>query len=145
MAKIWKVELIKKDIMSAINFGYHTPIKLTEIVHFNPKYPEYHNIYISNTKDKYAMVYDGTKWSLIFKSDVVDQLYDNYRSYVEENIDVFYESLNQSRKNALKRWLNTPDEDPKTKNTKELIKLMLYNLRDIPMQTKKLIQNRDEQ
>ena len=129
----------KSDILRAIKYGYHTPIKLTETVHFNPKYPEYHNIYISNTKDKYAMVYDGAKWGLIFKSDVVDNLYDDYRSYVEENLDKFYESLHQTHKNSLKRWLDTDDEDPKTKNTKEIIKIMLYNLREIPMKTRKLI------
>lgn len=129
----------KSDILRAIKNGYHTPIKLTETVHFNPKYPEFHNIYISNTKDKYAMAFDGTKWGLIFKSDVVDSLYDNYRSYVEDNLDEFYESLHQSHKNSLKRWLDTDDDDPKTKNTKELIKMMLYNLREMPMKTWKLI------
>ncbi len=85
------------------------------------------------------MVLDGAGWGLIFRSEVVDGLYDDYKSYVEENLDEFYSSLHQSHKNSLKRWLDTDDDDPKTKNTKELIKMMLYNLREIPMNTRKLI------
>ena len=31
-------------------------------IHFNPDKPENHNIYISNLKNGYVMMYDGNKW-----------------------------------------------------------------------------------
>lgn len=49
----------KNDIIKSLKKGFYSTIQLTEAVHFNLKYPEYHNVYISNIKDKYAMLYDG--------------------------------------------------------------------------------------
>ena len=39
------------DILKCLKKGFYSTIYLTEAVHFNPKYPEYHNVYISNIKD----------------------------------------------------------------------------------------------
>lgn len=126
----------KNDIIRSIKCGYHTPLKLTEAVHFNPKYPEYHNVYISNMKDKYAMIYDGNNWNLTTKNELVDRLYDGNKSYVEENLDDFCLSLHAIQRNALDRWLNTDDDNEKIKDIKERIKMLLYNKRNIPLQTK---------
>ncbi len=127
----------KNDIIKSLK-GFHTPLKLTDTVHFNSKYPEYHNIYISNMKDKYAMIYDCNKWSLTTRTELIDKLYENNRSYVEDNLDEFCEKLTPSLQRSLKRWLDIDEEDPKVKAIKEDIKLLLYNKRDIPMQTKEL-------
>ena len=126
----------KTEIMQAIKAGFHAPIRLTDTVHFNPKYPECHavqldslrlfaeqrhNVYISNMKDKfetlcfkfveklnnfsnkYGMIYDGTNWNLTTKTELVDKLYDNNKSYVEENLDDFCGSLTKSQRAALDR------------------------------------------
>jgi hypothetical protein len=123
----------QKDILKALHNGYNSPIKLTEIMHFNPKYPEYQNIYISNMKDKYAMMYDGTSWTLTIKEDLINRIYDDKKNYIEENLDDFIESLTSSRKKALERWLEIDDDDKKVKEIKDSIKLLLYNSRRIPM------------
>ncbi len=127
----------KNDIIRSLK-GFNTPLKLTEAVHFNSKYPEYHNVYISNMKDKYAMIYEGKQWSLITKTELIDKLYDDKKSYIEDNFEEFCEKLTHSQRRAMDRWLNIDDEDPKVKAIKEDIKLLLYNKRDIPMQTKEL-------
>ena len=63
---------------------------LIEKVHFNPDKPENMNIYISNIKDKYMMVYQNNKWSLTNKK-VLDDLYDDKEfmidQWIEENKD----------------------------------------------------------
>ncbi|VBB19030.1 hypothetical protein YASMINEVIRUS_1562 [Yasminevirus sp. GU-2018] len=124
-------KLSKTDILKALQNGYHSTIKLTEAVHFNPKYPEYHNVYISNMKDKYAMMFDGKKWTLTTKEELINQIYEDKKSYIEENLEEFVDSLTVSRRQALKRWLDTDDEDPKIKEIKENIKLLLYNSRKL--------------
>jgi hypothetical protein len=55
-------------------------LNLTETLHFNPKYPEYHNIYISNMQDKYAMTYDGKDWNLTIKEDLINKIYDDKKT-----------------------------------------------------------------
>ena len=121
----------KKDILKSLKKGFYSTIQLTEAVHFNPKYPEYHNVYISNIKDKYAMMYDGKEWTLTRKAELIERLYENKRDYIEDNMDEFIESLSQSQTRALERWLKTDDNHNKIKEIKDKIKLLLYNKRDI--------------
>ncbi|VBB17664.1 hypothetical protein YASMINEVIRUS_127 [Yasminevirus sp. GU-2018] len=122
-------KLNRSELLKILQNGYHSTIKLTEAVHFNPKFPEYHNVFISNMKDKYAMMFDGKNWTLTTKDDLINKIYDDKKNYIEENLEVFVDSLSPSRKNALERWLETDDEDAKIKEIKENIKLLLYNQR----------------
>ena len=127
-------KLTKEELLEVFKLGFYSSVKLTESLHFNPKYPEYHNIYISNIKDKYAMMFDGKQWNLTFKEELIDRIYEDKKNYIEDNMELFVNSLPPSRKNALKRWIETSDEndkDPKIKDIKEKIKLLLYNNREL--------------
>ena len=119
----------KNDLIKALQNGFNSTVKLTEAIHFNPKYPEYQNVYISNMKDKYAMTYDGKDWNLTIKEDLINKIYDDKKNYIEENLEDFIASLSTSRKNALDRWLALADEDKRVSKIKDEIKLLLYNKR----------------
>lgn len=121
-----KRQFDKEDILNAIR-GFGTEVELTKLIHFNDNFPEYHNVYINNIKDKYAMIYDGTRWILRTKDNVIEDIYDTNKDFVDERMDDFIESLDESRINALKRWLDTDDSSEKIKKIKEDIKLLLYN------------------
>ena len=123
--------LDKNEVIKVLQSGFNAPIKLTETLHFNPKYPEYHNVYISNIKDKYAMTYDGTNWKLTIKEELINKMYDDKKNYIEENLDDFIDSLTLSRKNALKRWLDMNDNNEKISRIKDDMKLLLYNNRSM--------------
>jgi hypothetical protein len=128
----------KKGILKALKKGYFSTVELTDQIHFNPKIPEHHNIYIPNLKDKYTMIYDGNKWNLKLTETVIDDLYDNKKVIIENNINEFQNSLNDSQQLALERWINTPDENKKITNVKEEFKLLLYNKKNIPLATRKI-------
>jgi hypothetical protein len=132
MSKIDKMELEK-----IFQNGYNSTLRLTEVVHFNPKFPEYHNVYIANMKDKYAMMYDGDNWTLTMKEDMINKIYNDKRYYIEENLDDFLESMTLSQTNALNRWLDTEETDEKTKTIKDRIKLLLYNSKHLPIEARK--------
>lgn len=132
------------ELIRAVRNGYHSSVKLTETLHFNPKYPEYHNVYISNMRDKYAMMFDGNDWVLTIKEDLINKIYDDKKNYIEENWEDFVESLTVSRKKALERWLETADEDAKIAEIKEQIKMLLYNKRNIPIKTTGSIKDSDQ-
>jgi hypothetical protein len=124
-------KLDRAELLKILQHGYNSTIKLTEAVHFNPKYPEYHNVYISNMKDKYAMMFDGVDWKLTMKEDLINKIYDDKKNYIEENLEDFLDSLSESRKNALNRWLEAEDDDEKISKIKNEIKLLLYNKRNL--------------
>jgi len=121
----------RQDILKSLKKGFYSTLQLTEAVHFNPKYPEYHNVYISNIRDKYAMMYDGKDWTLTRKTELIDRLYEDKKNYIENNMEDFIDSLSTSQKNALERWLNVDDTHDRIKEIKDMIKLLLYNKRDL--------------
>lgn len=125
------------EISKAMTMGFHSTLKLTDTIHFNPKHPEYHNVYIPNMKDKYAMVYKNDNWQLVNKHDLVDEIYDNKKDYIEENVEEFYNTMTKSQKNALNRWLLADEHNDKSIiKIKESIALLLYNKKHIPLTTK---------
>lgn len=52
-------------------------------------------------KDKYAMMYDGKEWTLMTKDELIEQIYDDKKYYIEDNLDEFINSLSLSHKRAL--------------------------------------------
>jgi hypothetical protein len=119
------------DIKKSLTKGFSAVLDLTERIHFNPKYPEYHNVYIPNIKEKYAMVYKNNMWNLILRDDVIDDIYDSKKEILEDNFKKFYTSLNDTMKKSLEVWLDTPDDDKKIIQIKERIKLLLFNKRNM--------------
>ena len=127
-----------KSITSAISAGFNAPVKLTKNIHFNPNNPEFHNVYIPNINNKCAMVYDGTKWNLAQRKDVIDDIYQDKKDYIEDNLDTFKQSLTVSKLNALERLLAIDDDDDATvQKIKKNIELLLYNERNIPLSSHK--------
>ena len=97
---------------------------MIEKVHFNPVKPENMNIYISNIKDKYIMVYDGHNWNLANKKDELDRLYEEKEMMLEEWLETNPE---KEMKEKFMKYLNNKENDECLNRIKEDIKLMLYN------------------
>jgi hypothetical protein len=121
----------KDDILKCMKKGFYSPIDLIEAVHFNPKYPEYHNIYISNTRGSSAMIFDGNQWGLADKNELIDKLYEDNKNYIEENMEDYLISLSKSQKDSLNRWFDTNDDHKKVKEVKGKMRLLLYNKRSM--------------
>lgn len=117
--------------LECLRHGYNSTLKMVEAVHFDPAHPERHNVYISNLKNKYAMVYKDNSWYVVLEEALVEELYTNHKEYIEENMDVFYDKLLPSQQKSLYRWIETNDEDPKIKKIKFDLKLLLFNKRDM--------------
>lgn len=115
-------------ILNALKKGHNSIIELTKAVHFNSEHPEYHNIYISNMRDKYAMMYDGKKWLLTNRNELIDKIYEEKKSYIEDNLEKFDDLLSEQQVDSLRSWLD--DDVDKVNEIKEEIKLLLYNSRD---------------
>jgi hypothetical protein len=97
---------------------------MIEKVHFNPVKPENMNIYISNIKDKYIMVYDGHNWNLANKKEELDRLYEEKEMMLEEWLETNPE---KELKDKFLKYLNNKENDECLNRIKDEIKLMLYN------------------
>jgi hypothetical protein len=116
--------LTDQDYRSCLKKVNHCVKHMIEKVHFNPSKPENMNIYISNIKDKYIMVYDGSNWNLANKKDELDRLYEEKEMMLEEWLD---SNPEKELKDKFVKYLNNKESDECLNRIKDEIKLMLYN------------------
>jgi hypothetical protein len=116
--------LTDQDYRYCIKKVNHCVKSMIEKVHFNPSKPENMNIYISNLKEKYIMVYDGVNWNVANRKDELDRLYEEKEMMLEEWLD---STPDEELKKKFMRYLENKDNDECLNRIKEEIKLMLYN------------------
>ena len=63
-----------KDYMKFLNHNCFCVPHMIKQIHFDPEKPENHNIYISNIKNNYVMAYDGNKWNIKDRNEVIDDM-----------------------------------------------------------------------
>lgn len=70
---------------------------LIKQIHFNNKFPENHNISITNMRSGIARVYNGKEWESMNEKDVINSLIYDYENtltdYAEENNPVYNEKI----------------------------------------------------
>lgn len=118
--------LTDDDYKKCIKKVNHCVKTLIEKIHFNPEKPENMNIYISNMKDKYLMIYDGANWNLANKKDEIDRLYEDKEMMLEEWLDT---NPDADLKEKFLRYLKNKDLEDCLLKFKDDIKLVLYNSR----------------
>ena len=107
-------------------------LKMIEKIHFNPEKPENMNIYISNIKDKYLMIYENDKWILKSKN-VLDQMYEDKELMIEEWIQ---ETADPEMARFYNRYLDLKKDEKTIEMIQEEIKLFLFNQKDLVMSQK---------
>ncbi len=126
-----------------INKGFYSTNELIDCIHFNKNRPEHNNVYISNIKSSYAILFDGSKWIIDDIKAVVDKLYDakkdmlqaKYTEMQEEDPD--YDVPKFERYMYMDEYPNEDENKSKLKELKGEVKKMMYNKRDISINTRK--------
>ncbi len=106
---------------------------LIEKIHFDKDKPENHNIYISNLKNKYMMMYEKTKWETKNRTEGIDKLIGDKEELMELKLGE-WEDNGEKYSNLRYRY----DIYIEKKNIKHVynqikddIELMLYNNKDL--------------
>lgn len=103
--------------------------QLIEYTHFNPKLPENHNIYISNKKNKHAMVYNGKEWELKNQVETIDRLIFDQEYAMEEWVNGVGDK-NPKAMEKFQKYLDVREKDGAIESMKDEIRLLLYNKRN---------------
>jgi hypothetical protein len=88
------------------------------------------NIYISNIKGSYAMIYKENKWQIVNKKEQIDSLYDCNEVVLETWYDEYKEQHPEIIM-SFQRYLKNRDASRVLNRVKEQILLMLYNNRQM--------------
>ena len=124
--------LTDQDYLQCLNRSNMCIPNLIKRIHFDPKKPENHNIYISNIKNKYVMIYDGNKWNLHNRDETIEDLIDENQFVLEQKLEEWVENGNEYPEIMKKfnRYLEKKEKDNVINKIKEEIKLILFNNRN---------------
>lgn len=122
--------------------GYQSIYAIIEHVHFNKNKKEYHNIYMPTRKDKkYVMIYDGNDWILQDKNVTIKDLKDNIVYHIDKKFKEYRdtEKLPNNKKKSISGFLQKIEtENDYNIEVSNNIELLLYNKRNIVLNTKKM-------
>ena len=92
-------------------------------------------------RDKYVMIYngEGNRWSLVDRDEIIDRLYSDSDSalFLEEKFKELTKSLDKFAKVKFNRFVEAQDDEDTQEKIKEDIKLLLYNNKEIPINTRR--------
>lgn len=141
-----RTRLTNKEILKILNKGFYSVPELLKAIHFDKSKPENHNVYISNDRSNVAHTFDGEQWNSVDRAETIRNLFDDGRNFLLAKAEEFNEIdppiSDRAKKMVLKfeRFDNDIDEYPlKKKEIMNAIKNLLYNSKNIPLETQKLI------
>ena len=126
-------DLTEKDFIRCLNHNNMCVPHLVKRIHFNPKKPENHNVFISNLKSGHIMIYDGRKWNTFNRDEIVDDIFDDKHDILEQKYEEWI-SIGKDYPiiyHKFKRYLEKINNDIVLKKVKDELKFTLYNNRNV--------------
>jgi uncharacterized C2H2 Zn-finger protein len=127
-------------LKSILRRGMMSVPALVETMHFDKNIPENHNVYISNMRDNYVLMFDGKKWCLKDRNLALDQIYEDKCGILETEFEKLLNMLDEPTIKMFERFLEVKDEDSNDKHIvtiKQELKQTLYDNRNIAKRTRK--------
>lgn len=96
-------------------------------------------------RDSHAAIFDGKQWKLISKAEAVERLIHDGKYYLVEKFEELFEELDPVTIKKFNRFINQSEDDEILNGLKRDIKYMLYNNKNIPEKTRKLLLEQEEE
>jgi len=100
---------------------------MIENIHFNPDFPENHNILMTNFRTKLAKVFNGKEWQTIEEDKLIKQLINDYERMLED-----WSEDDPKRMQYIEKYKEIKSRDGQVKVEKDLreeIKKLIYDKR----------------
>lgn len=136
----------EKDLVAILNRGFSSPAQLIDHIHFNKNLPQFNNIYLPNIRENLIKIFDGNKWIVKPKSEIILKLFNEKVVLLSDKYDEIKDTpssclIRQNMHTALKKLFDITDYDCDERTMDEykfILRELLYNKRDIPKNTYKL-------
>ena len=125
--------LKEKDIISCMQHNNMCVPHLIKMIHLNPKKPENHNVYISNLKNGYIMVYNGENWDTQSREEVIEDMINDKECLIQDKVEDWLENaINYPIiMKKFERYVEKKEKNVVLNKIKEEIRLMLFNNRNL--------------
>jgi len=124
--------ITETDYHKYLNGFFKGFLKLIEKIHFDENAPENHNVCLTNMRSKYAYVCENNNWVLKDKEDIINNLINKKYDLLNDKFEELEENnkLCDKTMENFKEFQENYNVAEAQKNTKENVKLMLYNNRE---------------
>ncbi len=116
--------------------------KLFAMKHFSKDMQSNHNLYISNLRDIYMMIYEAGRWNKVNKEDMMDNIYHDLKEDLADAMNLMRDknTLERSLDNLFAPFVEDDMDEEKELRIKkvscDLMACMAYNNRHYPMKLK---------
>ncbi len=134
--------LTDNDMYACVNSCMLSVPNLVRTIHFNPEVPENHNIYITNFKNNYIMVFNGKQWEIKDREEIIENMININEFRLEDWVS--NEEVQKMYPKAMKKfeqYMKKREEDGAIDKIKNEIKMLLYNKKDMIIETRNKIKN----
>ena len=128
------------QIMKVISQGYRSVPAYILLKYFSDEMPGNSNVCNTNIKSPYILVFNGKKWELKDKKDMIEQMYGCNFDELEEKFHEFKDTY-KMKENSIAGFLNYINEGytgAVIDNISKDINKLLYNERDKSLKNKKI-------
>jgi uncharacterized C2H2 Zn-finger protein len=133
--------LTLKDFSRVLRKGCYSIPELLKLIHCNDDRPEFMNVYIKNFKDEYMFTFDGKDWGVEKKDDVLANMIENKKNFLESKMNDMSEELPKYAITMFQKFLERSDNDEVIANIKDELKNMFYKNRKHVTKNPKQITN----
>ena len=128
------------QLLKILNQGFKSVPAYISLKYFSDKMPENSNVCNTNIKSPYILVFNGKKWELKDKKDMIEQMYGCNFDELEEKFHEFKDTY-KMKENSIAGFLNYINEGytgAVIDNISKDINKLLYNERDKSLKNKKI-------
>ena len=129
--------ITKKQLIYLFNRCFGSIPEFAKLTYFNKDVPENCNVYLPNVKDRYACFFNGTRWEIKRKDEIINDIYETAEAFLTDKFDDLKSELGSETLKKYTRWLNEHTQDERENVAKEQIKLLLYNEKDMVIELRK--------
>ena len=136
----------QKDLGDILRSNKNLFESMISNVNFNPEKPEHHNVYCSDLKSAYGVVYENKKWVTKKIDEILDLLLDAKIEDLNEILNEMGVFLNKKTRQRIKETIENADYSKPNcrKKLKMYIKPLLYNNKEMIIKTRKLLEDNDD-
>jgi len=105
--------LNEKEKLNILSLPWKSLEESIKTIHFNNKFPEYKNIFITNRKDDNAYIFDGNKFSSVSKNEALNDLINSHMDEIESSTTDYEDKLSETKLKHLNKFIETINDNDK--------------------------------
>jgi hypothetical protein len=105
--------LNEKEKLNILSRPWKSLEESIKTIHFNKKFPEYKNIFITNRKDDNAYIFDGNKFSSVSKNEALNDLINSHMDEIESSAPDFEDKISETKLKHLNKFIEMINDNDK--------------------------------